>query len=396
MDIDNNSKKIFLEGIKDLKKYGWFSMDDDLFSINIDERIELIKKYLFDNKLVENVNLRTDIICQLLRKNMSSQACDVKNFTEILDKLLEKNDKEYATKIIKAVVINDYLKNKEEIEEFFQKYIFPNDIKFEHDDVFDSIKQKYFKLGAGKELWQIIGSTEEEKESSIKNIIMKQNFSITGMKRVLKEFDLPKDIYDGFYKKLKKELFNQKINNAKDWLCDGYNWYKMAIAGMVLAGVTLVFGGTHHIARVIKGDIEYNQNRVSIEQNVEQGIDGQKFTHTAIIPVKEGDDYFVEIAGTLYNDNNKPYIFTAGYKIDKDLYDTIKKYFKVNWRFGENGQITNVGNTLRDDLELLGGAKARRAKWEVYERIETITKESVPQYTNIINNASSETEGEIE
>ena len=62
---------------------------DDLFSINIDERIELIKKYLFDNKLVNNVNLRATIICQLLRKNMSSQACDVKNFTEILDKLLE-------------------------------------------------------------------------------------------------------------------------------------------------------------------------------------------------------------------------------------------------------------------------------------------------------------------
>ena len=56
MDIDNNSKKIFLEGIKDLKKYGWFSMDDDLFSINIDERIELkginfaFDKYNLDQK----------------------------------------------------------------------------------------------------------------------------------------------------------------------------------------------------------------------------------------------------------------------------------------------------------------------------------------------------------
>ncbi len=278
----------------------------------------------------------------------------------------------------------------------FFKDIFPNDNKFKNHELSTSLKYTCFKLGLGKDMWQIIDANEEEKESFVKDIILKQNPKMSEVKQIINKFNLPKDLNDELYKNIKKEIFNQKIENAKDILFDGDNWFRIGVGALVITIAVGVLGGLHHLVRPPIENMQYNKNIVSIEQNVEQGIDGQKFTHTAIIPVKEGDDYFVEIAGTLYNDNNKPYIFTAGYKIDKDLYDTIKKYFKVDWRFGENGQITNVGNTLRDDLELLGGAKARRAKWEVYERIETITKESVPQYTNIINNASSETEGEIE
>ena len=161
-------------------------------------------------------------------------------------------------------------------------------------------------------------------------------------------------------------------------------------------------GGTYGVM-VKNRDIGEENNKVTIESNIEEQNEIHKFTGNAFTVGKTDGDYFVELFGIAIKQPGATPTFTSlTYKVDEEFYEKAHKFVDIEYQYGLNGQLIGAENIKRNDLSFwFQGEKANWAYSDLIEKLVEVTEEraylinDLSSVEDLTQTAFNSTEGKI-
>lgn len=150
------------------------------------------------------------------------------------------------------------------------------------------------------------------------------------------------------------------------------DWAYAGIFTFVGAGALALVGwGGWAIHR----NIDIDNSKLKIEQNVVKHNEIAKFTGNAYTVSAKDNEYFLELFGIAIKTPGATPAFTSlTYKIDEELYDSIFKYVDIKYEYGKEGQVIGAENDLRENLRFwFPGEAARNAEYNIFRQMVKVT-----------------------
>jgi len=155
-----------------------------------------------------------------------------------------------------------------------------------------------------------------------------------------------------------------------------------------------ILTGLHHGGAYLVRNSQEEKDMAQIERNIEEVGEFADYNCSAVYASEKDGKYYVEVYGAAVKEKGEaPKFCNMTYEVDKDLYETIFKFYQVDFEYNDDGKMVDATNTIKEDTEkfsVFGKMAANRARWETASELVETTKGSPVSVEYDLNNSERE------